>query len=180
MRNALTSARAVVQPPKPLLPTPVRHAMSLIAPWDQQPKFTMSIDDACRIAAAIENARQDLAGLFLPLDPKDVVAFLTKWANRHNLALPTAQDVVADALAVASKLPADLFPLACQRLWTDHAFRRRTLEPTDFTKSVNDRLDSRQDAKAKIERMEMSLAHQRRLNTPERKGWKNVSTDLSP
>lgn len=144
------------------LPAQVRKAAHLAVAWDDQPIFTMSDALADEIATAIDSARQDLAALFLPPDPRTVVEFMTRLATRRNQELPAASDLVADALAVSSMLPADLFDLACQRLWTDFAYRRLP-ESADFTRAVKDLLDSRTAARTKIERMEKALATRQAL-----------------
>lgn len=139
------------------LPAPVRNAAKLVDAWGDGPTFTMTDDQAAKISSAIHSAQQGLMAMFLQTDPRAVVDFLARLATRRNLYLPAATDLVADALAVSSKLPADLFDLACQRLWTDFAYRRLP-EPADFTRAVKDLLDSRTAARTKIERMEKALA----------------------
>lgn len=162
--SATNGALTITRPTQPIsnLPASVTAAAQMIASWDNQPLFTMPQALADEMATAIENARQDIGRLFLPTDPRDVALFMTKLATRRNLDLPTIDDLLADALAVSSKLPADLFDLACQRLWTDFAYRRLP-EPADFTRAVKDNLDSRIVARAKIERMEKALAARQAL-----------------
>lgn len=157
MANDLTLAPQPSSQAVHTLPASVRRAAHLATAWDSQPTFTMTDDEAMRMVAAIENAQQDLVELFQPTDPRAVVEFMAKIATRRNLVLPAAADLVADAMAVSTKLPADLFDLACQRLWTDFAYRRLP-EPADFTRAVKDRLESRTSARAKIEHMEKVLA----------------------
>lgn len=162
---AATTAIALVPtaaPDRHTLPAAVQAAARLVTVWADQPMFTMSDDQAGSIAAAIENARQDLAAMFLPTDPRDVVEFMVRLATRRSFQLPPATDLVADAMAVSTKLPADLFHLASQRLWTDFAYRRLP-EPSDFTRAVKDALDSRTNVRAKIERMDKALAGRRQL-----------------
>ncbi|WP_291723133.1 hypothetical protein [Magnetospirillum sp. 64-120] len=139
------------------LPASVRTAANYATAWHSQPLFTMSDDQAAKIKASIAIAQQDLVELFRPTDPKEVVEFMARLATRRNIDLPPAPDLAADALAISSKLPADLFNLACQRLWTDFAYRRLP-EPSDFTNSVADLLEIRTTAQAKIHNMEMRLA----------------------
>ena len=139
------------------LPASVRAAASYATAWHDQPLFTMTDEQAAKIKASIATAQQELVELFLPTDPKEVVEFMARLATRRSINLPPAVDLANDALAVSSKLPADLFNLACQRLWTDFAYRRLP-EPSDFTKSVRDLLEIRTTARVKIHNMEMRLA----------------------
>lgn len=139
------------------LPASVRTAANYATAWHNQPLFTMTDDQAAKIEACIAIAQQDLVELFRPTDPKEVVEFMARLATRRKIYLPPAMDLANDALAVSSKLPADLFNLACQRLWTDFAYRRLP-EPADFTRSVADLLEIRTTARAKVHNMEMRLA----------------------
>lgn len=157
-RGATALALAVSGP----IPTPIWSALRLVAWWGDQPMFLMTQDDATKIAVAIESARQDLAQMFSPTDPREVVDFMAKFATRRGFALPSAEDLVADALAIATTLPADLFQRACQHLWTHFSYRRLP-DPSDFTRAVKDHLDIRLDARSTINAMAVKLEARQRL-----------------
>ena len=102
-----------------------------------------------------------------PADPAEVVMFLSMMAERRNMALPSPPLLAMDARAIAAALPADLWPVACDRLWATFAYRRLP-ECSDFLAAVTDELAERREAAAKVHTAYLKVRHLRWLSEKRR------------
>ena len=131
------------------------------------------------LADRVARAVTDLDALETPTEPAEVVGFLAVFAERRGFGLPDPTALAMDARVVAREIPADLFPLACARLWARFRYRRLP-EPPDFAMAVQEELDERRAAAArirtvalKIRTAQMFLASRPRLPIATRAGSKS-------
>ena len=83
------------------------------------------------------------------------------------MALPSPPLLAMDARAIAAALPADLWPVACDRLWATFAYRRLP-ECSDFLTAVTDELAERREAAAKVHTAYLKVRHLRWLSEKRR------------
>ena len=82
------------------------------------------------LATRVDAAVTEIRALDVPTDLTEVVTFLTMIAERRGMALPVPTLLALDIQAISQSIPADLFPIACFRIWTRFAYRRLP-EPSD-------------------------------------------------
>jgi hypothetical protein len=95
-------------------------------------------------------------------DAAEVVRYMSMMAERRGMELPSPSLLALDAKAIAAAMPADLWPVACARLWTNFAYRRLP-EPSDFLAAVASELAERRDAAARIHTAHLKVRHLRWL-----------------
>jgi hypothetical protein len=108
------------------------------------------------LADRVARAVTDLDALETPTEPAEVVGFLAVFAERRGFGLPDPTALAMDARVVAREIPADLFPLACARLWARFRYRRLP-EPPDFAMAVQEELDERRAAAARIRTVALKI-----------------------
>ena len=138
----------------PSLPAPIAVAARMARKWSHRQLFEIESGQALRIKNTMDTAATMLPTLFEPTPMGAIEAFLRTFAERK--AFPLPKDLAMDVAAIAESIPADLFPIACQRLWTAFGYRRLP-EPPDFLKAVNIELSNRQEAAANIKSMQTKL-----------------------
>jgi hypothetical protein len=114
------------------------------------------------LATRVDAAVTEIRALDVPTDLTEVVTFLTMIAERRGMALPVPTLLALDIQAISQSIPADLFPIACFRIWTRFAYRRLP-EPSDFLTAVKEELDERREAAAKVAVATHKIAHARWL-----------------
>jgi len=114
------------------------------------------------LAERVDAAVEELRALDTPTDPAEVVSFMTMVAERRGMTLPSPTLLALDAQTIAAEIPADLFPVACARLWARFAYRRLP-EPSDFLAAVKEELAERREAAAKVSTGALKVAHARWL-----------------
>jgi ADP-ribose pyrophosphatase YjhB (NUDIX family) len=143
------------------LPTETRRllpSLSSLADEDVAHRREFFLVLAERVDAAVE----ELRALDTPTDPAEVVSFMTMVAERRGMTLPSPTLLALDAQTIAAEIPADLFPVACARLWARFAYRRLP-EPSDFLAAVKEELAERREAAAKVSTGALKVAHARWL-----------------
>jgi len=108
------------------------------------------------LADRVARAVTDLDALETPTEPAEVVGFLAVFAERRGFGLPDPTALAMDARVVAGEIPADLFPLACARLWARFRYRRLP-EPPDFAMAVQEEIDERRAAAARIRTVALKI-----------------------
>jgi hypothetical protein len=114
------------------------------------------------LAGRIEDAVAAVRAMQEPTDVAEIVRFLSMVAERRGMVLPSPSLLALDAKAISAAVPADLWPVACARLWTNFAYRRLP-ECSDFLAAVADELAERQDAAAKVHTAHLKVQHLRWL-----------------
>jgi hypothetical protein len=115
-------------------------------------------DQVTALSERVDEAMAELSAMQSPTDPAEVVMFLSMMAERRNMTLPAPSLLAMDARAIAAALPADLWPLACGRLWSTFSYRRLP-ECPDFLAAVTDELTERREAAAKIQTAHLKVCH---------------------
>ena len=117
-------------------------------------------DEVTALSERVDEAMAELSAMQSSTDPAEVVMFLSMMAERRNMALPAPSLLAMDARAIAAALPADLWPVACDRLWSTFSYRRLP-ECPDFLAAVADELAERREAAAKIQTAHLKVRHLR-------------------
>jgi hypothetical protein len=115
-------------------------------------------DEVTALSERVDEAMAELSAMQSSTDPAEVVMFLSMMAERRNMALPAPSLLAMDARAIAAALPADLWPVACDRLWSTFSYRRLP-ECPDFLAAVADELAERREAAAKIQTAHLKVRH---------------------
>src|SRR4051795_590587 len=102
----------------------------------------------CRHWTTTQDGHTDLTRI----EPK----FMTMFAERRGFNLPEPALLVMDAHSVAEVIPADLFKLACRRLWAEFRYRRLP-EPPDFTQAVSEEIAERREAAARVRSVALKI-----------------------
>jgi hypothetical protein len=138
-----------------VLPTSIRlllPSISSLHDEDVVHRRDIFLKLADRVAAAVT----DLNALEIPTEPAEVVRFLAVFAERRGFGLPDSTALAMDARVVAEEIPANLFPLACARLWARFRYRRLP-EPPDFAVAVQEELNERRAAAARIRTVALKI-----------------------
>jgi hypothetical protein len=124
-------------------------------------------EDFLALAERADAALAEMRAMEAPADPQEVVKFMASLAERRGFDLPSPTALAMDARAVAARIPADLLPLALERIWGDFAYRRLP-EPPDFAKAVEAELRDRREAAAKVHTVALKARHARWLKEKRR------------
>jgi hypothetical protein len=124
-------------------------------------------EDFLALAERADAALAEMRAMEAPADPQEVVKFMASLAERRGFNLPSPTALAMDARAVAARIPADLLPLALERIWGDFAYRRLP-EPPDFAKAVEAELRDRREAAAKVHTVALKARHARWLEEKRR------------
>jgi hypothetical protein len=158
---------ANAQTPAPL-PIAIRRLLPSLSWLSDTPDAAIQFpDEVAALAHRIEVAMDEVQAMQVPADPAEVVVFLSMMAERRGMALPSPSLLAMDARAIAAATTADLWPVACARLWSSFAYRRLP-ECSDFLASVADELAERRDAVAKIQTVHLKVRHLRWLAEKQR------------
>jgi len=150
------------------LPIVIRRLLPSLSWLSDTPDAAIQFpDEVAALAHRIEVAVDEVQAMQVPADPAEVVVFLSMMAERRGMALPSPSLLAMDARAIAAAMTADLWPVACARLWSRFAYRRLP-ECSDFLASVADELAERRDAVAKIQTVHLKVRHLRWLAEKQR------------
>jgi hypothetical protein len=108
------------------------------------------------IAERVEAVASELELMNVRAAPAEVIKFMTMFAERRGFNLPEPALLVMDAHSVAEIIPADLFKLACRRLWAEFRYRRLP-EPPDFTQAVSEEIAERREAAARVRSVALKI-----------------------
>jgi hypothetical protein len=145
-----------------ILPPVVMSSLDGIAPWHNQKAYLIPRGMIDPLLKVLQPGLDAIDGMFAPTDIEQVLEFLSTFATRRGFKLPEPRQLAMDALAISKAIPADLFSLACRRLWETFAYRRLA-ETADFTRAIETELRSRKNAAAALRGMKKQLEG---MNTP--------------
>ena len=162
-RDAAARLRFSDAPTPALLPTAIRRALPSLSWLADTPDAAVQCpEEVAALAGRIEDAVAAVRAMQEPTDVAEIVRFLSMVAERRGMVLPSPSLLALDAKAISAAVPADLWPVACARLWTNFAYRRLP-ECSDFLAAVADELAERQDAAAKVHTAHLKVQHLRWL-----------------
>jgi hypothetical protein len=125
-------------------------------------------DEIRALADRVEKAAAGIPAMQTATEPGDVVVFMTMLAERRGMELPSPALLALDAQTIAATIPADLWPVACFRIWSAFAYRRLP-ECSDFRASVADELRERAEAVARLMTAHAKVARRRWLDAEREK-----------
>lgn len=139
------------------LPPTVTRALKAIGPWAGMRTFELPDTLPAGLDELLAAATGELAAMSAPTPPEAVIQFMETFATRRGFTLPSSEVLAMDALVIADAVPADLFPKACEALWSTFAYRRLPEAP-DFSRAIEPHLTPRRRAQAQIQTLWQKLA----------------------